>query len=73
MSSFSRLRQSIALKSVPHVHHDYFFLVQPIISLIWGVAVVVLSSFLKLAIRELKLLQLHKSTIIMYHKLNEEK
>ena len=31
------------------------------------------NSFLKLAIRELKLLQLHKSTIIMYHKVNEEK
>ena len=28
MSSFGRLRQNIAPKSVPHVQHDYFFFKQ---------------------------------------------
>ena len=39
MSSFGRLRQNIAPKSVPHVQHDYFFFIQPIKSLICGVVV----------------------------------
>ena len=29
-SSFGRLSQNIAPKSVPHVQHDYFFFIQPI-------------------------------------------
>ena len=40
-SSFGRLRQKIAPKNVPHVQHDYFVLIQPIKSLICGVAVAV--------------------------------
>ena len=45
-SSFGRLRQNIAPKSVLHEQHDDFFLVQPIKSLICGV--VVAASLLKL-------------------------
>ena len=40
-SSFGILCQTIAPKSVPHVQHDYFFLIQPIKSLICGVVVAV--------------------------------
>ena len=40
-SSFGGRRQKIARKSVSHVQHDLFFLIQPIISLICGVAVAV--------------------------------
>ena len=40
-SSFGRLRQKIAPKSVPHVQHDYFSFSQPIKSLICGVVVAV--------------------------------
>ena len=40
-SSFGRLRQKIASKSVPHVQHDLFFLIQLIISLNCGVVVAV--------------------------------
>ena len=38
-SSFGRLRQNIAPKSVPHVQHDHFFFIQPMKSLICGVVV----------------------------------
>ena len=40
-SSFGRLCQKTAPKSVSHVQHDYFFLIQPIKSLICGVVVAV--------------------------------
>ena len=40
-SSFGGRRQKIARKSVSHVQHDLFFLIQPIISLICGVVVAV--------------------------------
>ena len=36
-SSFRRLREKIAPKSVPHVQHDFFSLIQPIISMMCGV------------------------------------
>ena len=44
-SSFGRLRQKIAPKSVQHVQHDYFSLIQPIKSLICGVVVLAGGSF----------------------------
>ena len=44
-SSFGRLLPKIAPKSVPHVQRDYFFLIQPIISLIRGVVVLVAVAF----------------------------
>ena len=34
--SFGRLRQKMLLKCVPHVQHNYFFLIQPIRSLFSG-------------------------------------
>ena len=40
-TSFGGLRRKTAGKSVPHVQHDYFFLIQPIKSLICGVVVAV--------------------------------
>ena len=40
-SSFDRPRYKIAPKSVPHVQHDYFSIIQPIILLICDVAVAV--------------------------------
>ena len=43
-SFFGRLRQKDTPKSVPHVQHDYFFLSQPIKSLICGVVVDVVKS-----------------------------
>ena len=39
--NFTSSLGNIAIKSVLHVQHDYFFLIQPIKSLICGVAVAV--------------------------------
>ena len=47
-SSFGRLREKIAPKSVPHVCSTIISLIQPIISLICGVVVALPLPFLKL-------------------------
>ena len=47
--SFGRLRHKIVPKSVPHVQHDFVFLIQPVKSLICSIDVsvpVVVSSLL---------------------------